>query len=455
MQNATTRGAARTLALLALLGAPACASWTRAGTQEEVEPSQALTAVLDETAVFQRIGRLAVGGPVPFVGSLAVLPGPGDSSLAVLALSLENRALGFERQGTQGFIARYRVDISFRRDSLPPITIGRDETVRVTTFQETMRNDESVLFQEPVALAPGRYRVSVTVRDQRGDKQSRAERDFLVPQFGPGATTAPILVYQTTGRGGPDDPFRGLLNPRGAAGYGADTLTVLVEGYQMAPGQRLPLRIVDARDSVLLSNELVFDGGSAIESRVLHFKPDSAPLGELRFVLGPDEDRQVTSALVSLSGNWIVSNYEEMVQLLRYFGHEEQLSRLRRATPSERPQLWQAFYRDSDPNPATPENEALDAYFARLASADQKFADEGQPGWRTERGEVFIVLGEPDEILDASAPNQGRVVRWTYNTYRIVLYFTDETGFGRFRLTAQSRGDFERIRARVQREALH
>lgn len=455
MQNATTQGAARTLAIFALLGTAACASWTRAGTQEEPEPSRTLTAVLDETAVFQRIGRLAVGGPVPFVGSLAMLPGPGDSTLAVLALSLENRVLGFERQGTQGFIARYRVDISFRRDSLPPITIGRDETVRVTTFQETMRNDESVLFQEPVVLAPGRYRVSVTVRDQRGDKQSRAERDYLVPHFQSGTTTAPILIYEATGRGNPGDPFRGLLNPRGAAGYGADTLTVLVEGYQMSPGQRFPLRIVDMRDSVLFDQELVFEGGTAVEAKVVHFKPDSAPLGELRFVLGPDEDRQVTSALVSLSGNWIVSNYEEMIQLLRYFGHEEQLAALRRATPAQRPRLWQAFYRDSDPNPATPENEAIDAYFSRLAAADQKFTDEGQPGWRTDRGEVYIVLGDPDEVLDASAANQGRIVSWTYNTYRIVLYFTDETGFGRFRLTAQSRGDFERVRARVQREALH
>ena len=140
MQNATTQGAARALVIFALLGTLGCGSWTRAGTQGQPEPTQTLTAVLDETAVFQRIGRLAVGGPVPFVGAVAFLPGPADSTLAVLALSMENRALGFERQGTQGFVARYRVDISFRRDSEPPITIGRDEMVRVTTFQETMRN---------------------------------------------------------------------------------------------------------------------------------------------------------------------------------------------------------------------------------------------------------------------------------------------------------------------------
>jgi GWxTD domain-containing protein len=441
------------LASLALL-ATGCGSWTRAGTQDAPPPSQSLTSVLDETAVFRRIGRLAGSGPVPFVGAVALLPGPGDSVLAVLALSLENRALGFERQGTQGFIARYRVDIALRAEGRPPITIGRDELVRVTTFQETMRNDESVLFQEPVKLAPGRYQLSVTVRDRRSDQQSRAEQPLEVQSFTPGTTTAPIFLYELTARGEPGDPFRGFLNPRGAIGYGGDTLTVLVEGYRMPAGREVPLRIVDARDSVVFEQAIRFTGERGVESQMLRFRPDSAPLGVLRFVLG-DEPRQVTSALVSLSSNWIVSNYDEMVALLRHFGHEDALAALRGASAADRPRLWRDFYHNTDPNPATPENEALDAYFARLAIADQRFNDEGQPGWRTERGEVYVVLGEPDEILDASAANQGRIIRWTYNEYRIVLFFMDETGFGRYRLTSQSRGDFERVRARVWRGTAH
>lgn len=455
MPHGVARGARRTLAFFVLLGLPGCGSWTRVGTETQPTPSQTLTSVLDETAVFRRIGRLAVGGQVPFIGNVAILPAGGDSVLALLGLSLQNRALGFERQGTQGFTARYRVDITFQRDGAPPVTVGREETVRVTTFQETLRNDESVLFQEPVPLAPGHYHLSVVVRDRRGDRQSRAEQDLDLAAIAPGRTTAPILVYEATGRGAATDPFRGLLNPRGAAGYGADTLIVLIEGYRMAPDQQVPLRVVDGRDSVLLAETLAFTGATTVESRLLRFAPRNAPLGELRFEVGPDSARAVTTALISLSSNWIVSNYDEMIQLLRYFGNEEQLARLRRATPAERPALWQSFYKDSDPNPATPENEALDAYFARLALADQRFPDEGQPGWRTERGEVFIVLGDPDEVVDASAANQGRVIRWTYQAYRIALYFVDETGFGRFRLTPQSRSDFERVRARLNRSEHH
>jgi GWxTD domain-containing protein len=455
MPSGIARGARRSpfLPLLVLLAA--CGSWARVGTETSPRPAQSVTSMLDETGMFHQIGRLAAKGAIPFIGDVALLPGSGDSVLAVVALSLQNRALSFERQGDQGFVAHYRVDISLTRDSLPPVSIEREETVRVTTFQETLRNDESVLFQEPTLVAPGRYHLVVTIRDRRGDNISRAEEDVPVASFHPGQTTAPILVYDVTGRGQPADPFRGILNPRGAAAYATDTLTVLVEGYRMSPGSRLPIAVVDAADSVLLQQDLEFSGATPIESRLLRFVPSSAPLGELKFALGPHGSAGETKALVSLSASWIVSNYDEMLSLLRYFGHEDQLAVLRRATPAERPALWQRFFKDTDPNPATPENEALDAYFARLATADQRYADEGEPGWRTDRGEVYISLGDPDEVIDASAVNQGRIVRWTYNTDRLVLFFIDETGFGRFRLTPTSRADFERVRARHARAENH
>jgi hypothetical protein len=111
----------------------------------------------------------------------------------------------------------------------------------------------------------------------------------------------------------------------------------------MAPGTKLPIAIVDARDSVLLQQDLEFAGTTAIESRLLRYVPVNAPLGELHFALGPSGVAGSTTALVSLSSSWIVSNYDEMLGLLRYFGHEQELNILRHATPAERPALWQRF----------------------------------------------------------------------------------------------------------------
>ncbi|MBW8838840.1 MAG: GWxTD domain-containing protein [Gemmatimonadetes bacterium] len=141
-----------------------------------------------------------------------------------------------------------------------------------------------------------------------------------------------------------------------------------------------------------------------------------------------------------------------MLDLLRYFGQDDRIAALRRAPPSERGRLWREFYTATDPNTATPENEALNQYFSRITGANQRFKDEGVPGWRTDRGEVFIILGPPDESIENTPGTGNRVVRWSYEAYRLDLYFVDETGFGRLRLTAGSRAEFERVMTRVRRE---
>jgi GWxTD domain-containing protein len=140
-----------------------------------------------------------------------------------------------------------------------------------------------------------------------------------------------------------------------------------------------------------------------------------------------------------------------MVSLLRFFPQNERLEALKKAAPSERARLWREFWLETDPNKLTPENEALNAYFARLAIANTRFREEGIEGWRTDRGEVFIGLGEPDEVFDASPTSQGRIVRWTYDEYRLTVFFRDESGFGRYRLTPSSRAEFERVLGRVRR----
>ncbi|HLQ22492.1 MAG TPA: hypothetical protein VK132_04760, partial [Gemmatimonadales bacterium] len=50
------------------------------------------------TAIYRGVGRLAAADPLPFVGTLAFAAGAGDTALALLGVSLANRALNFQRQ---------------------------------------------------------------------------------------------------------------------------------------------------------------------------------------------------------------------------------------------------------------------------------------------------------------------------------------------------------------------
>lgn len=432
----------------ALLG---CGSWKRVGTQNQPAPSESLTRIFNATQFYQKLGRLAAGDPLPFVGTLAFAAGPADSVIAVIGLSLENRALAFQREGNT-FVARYRVSLSLQRQDAPSVDLTREEIVRVAGFQETLRSDESILFQQVLRLLPGTYKVSVTVRDVGSTSESRATQEYTAPSFGKGSFSAPILAYQATGRGSLADPLSLVLNPRGAVGYGSDTLLAYIEGYGFDRPTTVPFQVFDEQDHAIYTDSLRFRGERPVESQVVRLSPDSVSLGELRLVIGSGAEERTVSALVSFTQAWVVTNFEEMLDLLRYFGHDDRISAMRKAPASERSRLWREFYAQTDPNPATPENEALNQYFGRVSAANQRFTDEGVAGWRTDRGEVFINLGPPDEVIESTPGTGSRIIRWTYVEFRLVTYFQDETGFGRLRLTPSSRAEYERVRVRLRRQ---
>jgi GWxTD domain-containing protein len=440
------------LAVVLLAGAALdCGSWKRVGTQDAPTPAEQLTKLVNVSAFYQRLGRLAAAEPLPFVGTVAFVAGPADSVITLLGLSLENRALAFQREGNL-FVARYRVSISFQREGTRSVELTRDEIVRVPTFQETLRADESVLFQQILRLTPGPYDVSVTVRDAGSTAESRAQGRYTAPSFRTGTTSAPVLAYQATGRGSLTDPLSVVLNPRGAVGYGADTLLAYIEGYGFPGATTVPFEVLDEQQNVIYNDSLRFRGGRAVESQVIRLAPDSISLGELKLVVGSGPAQRSVSALVSFSQAWVITNFDEMLDILRYFGQDAKVNAMRKAPASERSRLWREFYAETDPNKITPENEALNQYFGRIAAANTRFTDEGVPGWRTDRGEVFITLGSPDESIETTPGTAGRVVRWTYLTYRLSLFFQDETGFGRLRLTPGSRAEFERTLNRVRRQ---
>lgn len=430
----------------------ACGSWGRPGSNPAPNQGETLTQILDLNAIYRRLGRLTAGAPLPFVADVAFLGGPGDSTVAVVGVSLENRALAFQRAG-DAFIAHYRVEVGAQPvGGGRAVQVAKDQTVRVATFAETQRNDESVLHQEGLTLSPGEWKVAVTLTDRTGGKSTRAEGTYQAPAFVPGTLSAPRLTYQAKGRHTRSAPVAIILNPRGTIAYGGDTVTAYVEGYQLSGATLVPVTLLDSRDSAIIRDTLRFTGGREVESALVRFSPDSAPLGELRILVGSPPRVDSTVAIVSFSQGWVVTNFDDLIALLRFFPPSPALDSLRKAGPQERAASWKAFWRSTDPSTVTPNHEGLDRYFERVALANIRYRGEGIPGWRTDRGEVLIRLGEPDEVFDASPASEGRLIRWGYTPYQLALYFVDETGFGRFRLTPASRVELERVANRLSRQ---
>ena len=76
---------------------------------------------------------------------------------------------------------------------------------------------------------------------------------------------------------------------------------------------------------------------------------------------------------------------------------EEESAFKQLANDEERDQFIEQFWQRRNPNPDSEDNEFKDEHYRRIAYANEHFS-AGVPGWRTDRGHMYIVWGPPDEI---------------------------------------------------------
>ncbi|MDH3495312.1 MAG: GWxTD domain-containing protein [Gemmatimonadota bacterium] len=435
---------------LVTVAATAACQWQRVGSDTRPDPSVVVPQLFNPAALYTRMGFFAAGPPLPFVASLQYLATSSpDTTLALFGLSMANSALSF-RQAGQALEARYQAEVVLRRAGSVLARAVSEETVRVASRDEARRADESVIFQQFLQVPPGAYDAVVTVRDEYGTSVGRAERQIGVPRVGPRGLSDVVAVYRVEPRGARTEAPRVLLNPRATVPFGLDTLRLYLEGYGYPAGTPVAVRVTVDGGREVWSGEVALAGTPQLGAAVVTLSPDQLPVGELRAVArveATQDSSRVAAALVSFSEQWAITNFDEVLSLLRYFGQDRAIGEMRAADPVERPALWRTFWRATDPNPLTPQNEALELYFRRVQEANARFRETGDAGWLTDRGEVFITLGEPDEIFDSSSDLQGtrRIVRWNYLGQRLTLDFVDDTGFGRFRLTPTSRAEYQRV----------
>src|SRR5947207_8665146 len=87
---------------------------------------------------------------------------------------------------------------------------------------------------------------------------------------------------------------------------------------------------------------------------------------------------------------------------------EERAAFKQLSNDEERDQFIEGFWQRRDPTPDTVENEFKEEHYARIAYANEHFA-AGIPGWKTDRGRMYIMYGKPDEI--ESHPSGGQYER--------------------------------------------
>ncbi len=100
------------------------------------------------------------------------------------------------------------------------------------------------------------------------------------------------------------------------------------------------------------------------------------------------------------------------------------------------------FWNQRDPTPGTAKNELREQFYGLITAASRQYREGGTsagPGWKTDRGRVFVKYGRPAEMLDRPTPSgkSPPYQVWRYSSGKDTYYiFADRSGFGAYKLIA-------------------
>jgi len=131
----------------------------------------------------------------------------------------------------------------------------------------------------------------------------------------------------------------------------------------------------------------------------------------------------------------IVADKKEIDELEKYETYEDRL------------RAFNAFWLARDPSPGTKENEQKTEFYRRVLVANRNFSNLYKTGWKTDRGRIYIMFGEPDQVDDYPVVANSRPYQeWHYykgSRYRKFI-FVDVNEDGDYELQYPYDGLYQR-----------
>jgi GWxTD domain-containing protein len=321
------------------------------------------------------------------------------------------------------------------------------------------------------AVRPGRYALTVTVTDSASGRVLHADAAAVGFAPTPGASDLLLAgdVRQASGAG--DTAARGGEVRRGGlflTTSGTPVLTPqsskLAYYLELYPSQaesiQVSARVLTEAGAPVVAAPAVpvsIGAGGGFTNGMVDLA--GLPPGHYRFeVTASAPDSQITRSAAfgmtgfetvaqaeavlesnewpaSLSETQLDSAYEPLIYLM---SASEQGVYSSLSVEGKRKWLRQ-FWARRDPSPGSPRNEERDRFYAAITEADRRYREGGAsaiPGWRTDRGRIFIKYGAPDEILERHVQTGVSPYEiWKYTRNRSLKYvFMDLTRFGNYKL---------------------
>jgi GWxTD domain-containing protein len=384
--------------------------------------------------------------PVAFFGQQ-----PGETRLDVFVqVGYDN--LSFVKTGDT-YAASYEMTIRID-DSTGTQVLEKLWTEKVAglTFDQSVSSSGYSLQQRSFPVTPGRYTVSVSVRDMESKAEKKTSYRCVVPDFSTSLVSLSdlMVVSRITVR----DGKKSLLpNVSPNVGNLPDAFYVFFEVFNRAGADslRFEARVLDAKQEVVVRTDTTEFVRTGRNETFMRISNSAMPLGDyllsVRAVPAsvPKDAKNGDKEFIASRARTIIVRWKGLpraakdidlaIEQLEYIAKDNEMTELKSgATLAEKQQKFLEFWKKRSPNPNAARNEKMALYYARIDYANKHFT-RYREGWRTDMGLVFILLGPPSNVerYPFQIDEKPEEV-WQYYDLNYQFVFRDENGFGDYRL---------------------
>jgi GWxTD domain-containing protein len=345
-----------------------------------------------------------------------------------------------------GYSAEVELTFSLQEKAHPAQVrlADRQRKIDLKNFAETVDRDKVLRVVEEMVVPVGEYTASVVASDRYAKSRDLISQTLPVNDLFSGLhLVQPILTWDSLTAFQPE-----AMIPLRQRRFTRDFYALLVIGGLQA-GREMALHY-----------ELQDNGRKRLFGRSLRlFAPEpiayvSVPIPFAKLSIGTtilkvavEQNGARAEASLPIYANVGFSpeqgqSLTALIDPMRYIMDGKDWQALKEAGPEERLKIFKAFWDARQPLKGEPlkgekENPLLAEFFLRVEEANWRFQWSGLEGWRTDRGRIFIIYGEPDNIQRQQ--NQYRQITfevWTYSELGRRFVFQEYNYDGDFRLVS-------------------
>ena len=349
----------------------------------------------------------------------------------------------------------------FTAEGRPVDSLSKTTAFRVARTDTTNELSEILDF----LVAPGNYRVYLSLWDMKSGKTGRDTLEVTVPDFsssGLSFSSLQLARLITDKKRSPEASYykKGgrLIVPNPPATYSLDDprLYFYAEIYGLAPA-RPELKNFDLEYAILNP------AGDTLKSSGFHKHPKEEPAALSGSVdlsmLSPGEYSLLLSARDPAIGGtasrsksfWLFppstrppvaeEELDYFPKVTHFLLTHQEKALYRASNRTGQLNFINEWWQKHDPNPETPENEYKWEAYRRFMQAVDRFSRSAsaQDGWQTDRGRVLMLYGEPNNVEQSpAAPDNLPWQKWEYTRIAAgrqgLFVFADLRGLGNYEL---------------------